>query len=235
MPALVREPDCVTAWRSATVRLLDEGQIDNLLVTMDAPLAFTVRDFDRWAPSRINGGARNQRNVANTIFPGGLYARSPDRESFYARYTELDNRARHFRRNRGVWGTYFSRFIDFGDSHVNQLDVLIDKLQRWQNVARAALVAHTSSAETDSPRTRGGPCLQMIELLQPSRERLDIVAIYRSQDYYHRALGNFVGLSSLLNFFCQETGRTPGSLTVHAIHAFFAGPARQARAFLAGE
>lgn len=67
---------------------------------------------------------------------------------------------------------------------------------------------------------QGGPCLQFVELLWNDDDSLDMVAVYRSHDYSTLALGNFIGLSDLLEFICLHTGKTPGKLTVHSVYAF---------------
>ena len=231
MATLVDARDSIEAWKRASILLLDRGPTDNLIVTIEHPMDLDQAQYARWNPRRIKSGILNQKDVANTIVPSSLYQRQGGRAQLYARYAAVHARARRMRRSSGSWGTYFARMIDFGNSHVNQLETMIGKLNTWERQARAALVMHLSSAETDRPRTRGGPCLQMLEILQPSADTLDLVAIYRSQDYCNRALGNFIGLANLLAFLCRETGRTPGRLIVHAIHAFYAGPIRESKAF----
>jgi len=52
---------------------------------------------------------------------------------------------------------------------------------------------------------------------------IDLFAVYRNQDYFNKALGNFVGLADLLNFVCQQSGRRPGKLICNAAHAFNGG------------
>lgn len=233
MATLVDGTTCITAWKNAASLLLERGPLDNILVTISDPTLEDRSDYEYWNPSQIAPTILNQRDVANTIFPQALYERSNNRRELYARYEAIHARARRMRRSRGSWGTYFDRAINFGVSHVNQLELIIEKLNSWDRVARAALVLHFSSAETDRPRTRGGPCLQMVEFLQPRANLLELVAIYRSQDYCNRAFGNFIGLGKLLGFLCVETDRTPGNLVVHAIHAFYDGPLRESRGFLA--
>ena len=44
--------------------------------------------------------------------------------------------------------------------------------------------------------------------------------VYRSHDFINKALGNFVGLTRLLEFVCFHTGRRPGRLVCHSIRAF---------------
>jgi thymidylate synthase len=122
-----------------------------------------------------------------------------------------------------VWGTYFERLIRFGTSGVNQLERAIASAENWERNHQAVLVFHVSSAETDGIRVRGGPCLQYVQLLCPDAKTIELSAVYRSHDYYNKALGNLIGLARLLNFVASEVGRNPGSLTCHSMHAFLGG------------
>jgi thymidylate synthase len=113
----------------------------------------------------------------------------------------------------------------------NQLEEAIVKLSTWNHRAEAALVLHLSSPQLDRPQTRGGPCLQFIELLWRKDDRIDLVAVYRNHDYSQLALGNFIGLCDLLEFVARESGKHVGSVTIHSVHAFV-GPKGKTRALL---
>ena len=52
---------------------------------------------------------------------------------------------------------------------------------------------------------------------------LDFVAVYRNQDFFNKALGNFIGLGQLLKFICDESNKRAGTLTCHSVHAFSGG------------
>ena len=62
-------------------------------------------------------------------------------------------------------------------------------------------------------------------------DTLSLAAVYRSHDYFHKALGNFVGLSRLLSYVCSKTGHAVGTLTCHSAYAFL-GAKRTATAKL---
>jgi thymidylate synthase len=106
------------------------------------------------------------------------------------------------------------------DGSENQLETAIEKMNRWPRSSRTGLVFHLSAPTLDAPRTRGGPCLQFIELLWHGNGTVDLAAVYRNHDFIDKALGNFVGLADLQQFICGETGKTPGNLVCHSMHAF---------------
>lgn len=217
MAKLISEPNAVAAWKSACSVLMGEGQLDNLI------LEFPFSDVDQlgWTtfnPSHIGAEHDDIRDVANTIFPEKTFRNANGRTELYSRYLRAHERRR--RRFPGVWGTYFLRLISFGKTEVNQLERAIQSASAWQKNHRAVIVFHISSPETDSIRMRGGPCLQYLQLLCPDKESLELSAVYRSHDYFNKALGNFVGLSRLLNFVGLEIGRAPTKITCHSTHAF---------------
>jgi thymidylate synthase len=62
-------------------------------------------------------------------------------------------------------------------------------------------------------------------------DTLSLAAVYRSHDYVLKALGNFIGLSRLLNYVCSKTGHSVGTLTCLSAYAFL-GTRRGAAATL---
>lgn len=61
-------------------------------------------------------------------------------------------------------------------------------------------------------RALGAPCWQYGQFIRNEDNTLSFVAVYRSQDFFQEALGNFVGLTRLLKFVCQRAGMMPGTL-----------------------
>jgi hypothetical protein len=227
--------NALDAWRAVSTYLLAvNGRSEpNLLISM-ANLPTPAQDAEwlrQYDPQSVTRGADLSRDVANTIFPLKTWENASDRPAFYQRYARAARLGQ--RRNPTRWGTYFGRLTSSGATHVNQLERVVDSLERWETNHRAALTMHLSSAETDSPRTRGGPCLQYIQVACPKATSVALVAVYRSHDYFNKALGNFIGLGRLLRFIADETGREPAGLVCHSIHAFFSGSDAQMRALLA--
>lgn len=204
------EPDLVAAWKAGASVVLRDGDVDNLSVTIGDPLALAPDTLDRWNPRAIVTSADDVFAVANTIFPSSIAHRSANSADLYRRYLEIIARLRRRRGGFRAWGTYFERLTNFGTSGVNQLDLAISKLNTWPNTSKTGLVFHLSSPETDRPRTRGGPCWHFGELLCHQDGTIDFLAVYRNQDYFNKALGNFLGLAQLLNFICEQIRSAAG-------------------------
>lgn len=125
---------------------------------------------------------------------------------------------------------------------INQLERVIERLKQglaqkrvYSSVYEVALsdveaeqtvnipeFSCTEEIRIQSPRLdtvfAGFPCLSHISLTW-NREKLHLSAMYRNQHFIHKAYGNYVGLSRLLCFICQEVGCEPGELVCIATHA----------------
>jgi hypothetical protein len=219
----VHEANSVEAWKAGARLILNGGEQTNLSVIIDMPMALPSPEYAARNPCSVAPGADDVFAVANTIFPATLASRATTKEELYTRYSAIMNRMRNRKGGFRAWGTYFERLTAFGTTRTNQLDRVIAKLNSWPNVSKTGLVFHLSSPETDAPRTRGGPCWHFGELLCHTDGTIDLLAVYRNQDYFNKALGNFLGLANLLNFICQQSGHTPGKLICNAAHAFNGG------------
>ncbi len=156
-------------------------------------------------------------DVATTIFPrpGARWKLDPD--DFAAHY--LPVYARLKRRTGTGWGFYFQRLMSFGNMQAPQLARIVNGLSNWGHAHHGAFVIHISSAEVDRPRPQGGPCWQYGQFMADG-DTLSLTAVYRSHDYFHKALGNFVGLSRLLTYVCSKTTHSIGTLTCLSTYAF---------------
>jgi len=217
MAHLITGSNILDAWKKALEFLLKNGkQYSNLILSINNPNAIENSWLNIHDPKKIIGKLKSIKDVANTIFPQRLKEKYATRNEMFQRYKALHNR----RKKPGVWGTYFFRLISFGKDNVNQLERVISKINNWQKMDyKAAFVFHLSSPETDSPRKIGGPCWHYGELSLKGG-KIDFLVVYRSQDYFGKALGNFIGLSRLLTFICEETGMEPGIMTCHSVWAF---------------
>jgi hypothetical protein len=214
----------VDAWRQGAELILRHGEISNLVTNIASPVVFDHSWLDQFSPQQYGSRYDDMSDVVNTIFPWRLAARYPNREQFVTEYLRRHDRARRWSRNRSAWGTYFERLTRFpGGNGANQLLRAIDKLRAWPVRSKTGLVFHLSSPAVDTPRTRGGPCWQFAEILWREGDVLDFVAVYRNQDFFNKALGNFIGLGQLLKFICDESNKRAGTLTCHSVHAFSGG------------
>lgn len=221
------EANPIECWKRACAYLLDNGrQTYNLIATFSAAEAEDEMPMEHYNPTLVDANGDDIFDVANTIFPAKTFRnamnRGLSRAQFYERYLRAHRRTRY-----KSWGTYFERFIQLGASRTNQLELLIEKRGLWPTNPKAALYLHTTSMEIDPPRTRGGPCLQYVQFCCGGAGRVDLVAVYRNHDYFNKALGNYFGLSRLLNFFCLQGGGNPGNVTCIGIHAFAASAMKQ--------
>lgn len=218
---IVQGETAMDAWRSGTETLLaNGGEVNNLITVIEHPLTINVVWLTEQSPHRFRESGDDIRDVANTIFPDKLFARAADRAAFYSMYLARHDRSHRWARGRHAWGTYFERLIRFPPTGVNQLERVIVKLRTWETRSTTGLVFHLSSPAVDAPRTRGGPCWHYAELLWGADDTIDLVVVYRNHDFFNKVLGNFVGLGRLLQFICTESGKQPGKLICHSVHAY---------------
>lgn len=220
MAILINGETALSAWQKG-IRLIsiNNKEVFNLVTTIDDPIYFEADWIKEHDPRSFDNKIPSLSDVITTIFPYKLLNRGYSRDDLYRRYLVIHDRARRRKRR---WGTYFERMIRFGDGNKNQLEEIIQGVNSWSNNYKAALVMHTSSADTDSLRkTIGNPCLQFIEILCPDSDTISLLAVYRNHDFNRKALGNFIALGQLLKFICDETGRNAGTLTCHSAHAYY--------------
>jgi hypothetical protein len=198
--------------------LANGGEAYNLITTIASPCEFDEAWLTAHSPSAVVNGADRLSDVVQTVFPIRLRRRFPVRPQMYAAYATRHERAMRWRRNRSRWGTYFHRLIAY-DGGTNQLERAIEKLVTWPRNT-TGLVFHLSCPTLDAPRTRGGPCWHFGELLWRQHNVLDFVAVYRNHDFFNKAFGNFLALGQLLRFIAEESGKTPGRLVCHSVHAY---------------
>ncbi|MFZ6768035.1 hypothetical protein ACO0LM_13320 [Undibacterium sp. Di26W] len=221
----ISEATCQAAWQEAIKMLLRErGEIFNLITQIDNPCLLDPDWISNHCPKATGNGNERISDVIDTIFPISLHERYANRTQLYIEYLKRHTRAMKWSRNRGRWGTYFERLIAFGkNDRVNQLERVIEKLNNWEQRNTTGLVFHLSSPATDAPRTRGGPCWHFGEILWHSNNVIDLVVVYRNHDFFNKALGNFIGLGKLLEFIAFSSGKIPGKLICHSIHAYADG------------
>lgn len=215
------EDTALEAWRAGVQILLANGsELKNLITVIRQPLTIDATWFTNQSPRRFRESGDDIRDVANTIFPTKLLAKAADRASFYSMYLARHDRSHRWAKGRHAWGTYFERLTRFPPTGVNQLERVITKLRTWETRSTTGLVFHLSSPAIDAPRTRGGPCWHYGELLWAVDDTLDLVVVYRNHDFFNKVLGNFIGLGRLLEFICAESGKRPGKLICHSVHAY---------------
>jgi len=230
-PHVVTAAGVIEAWMDATRLLLVDGDRFNLTVHIVEPASLDEVAVGRFCHRRVDSRiTKSVYDVANTIFPNESAFHSGPLDRFFDHYGRVYTRGQ--RKYRTSWGCYFLRLISFGAGSENQLQKILSGLSGWACRPRAAFVVHLSSSELDNPRPLGAPCWQYGQFVRDDDSTLSLVAVYRSQDYFQKALGNFVGLTRLLKFVCHHANMTPGTLTCLSTYATFQGKQSKARELL---
>jgi hypothetical protein len=216
-------PSCATAWLAAATRLVElRGDAYNVVVDIDNPVAHAPADaqvilaVDRFLRERR---ADPISTVVNTIFPQDLFRRF-GADGLLAEYERRFDCIK-----RKGWGHYFDRMVRWpvsGSAPVNQLDGLIDMLRKqlarpktFRNVYELTLF----NPVADKNRTRPRQCLSFLSFKHDPDRGLMLTAIYRNHYYIARALGNFIGLGTLMAFVAAKAGTKVGPLTCVSTHA----------------
>lgn len=214
--------NCLTAWKAGCRHIIENSAHEfHLITTIKNPSIFDKTWLSGYNPRSLDSSQASLSDVINTIFPYKL-DRFNDREKMYSKYKEIhEKKYRLAGKKKKRWGTYFARMIDFGPTHINQIEEIITVLQQDNRHLRTLNPIHISSASEDSLRKRlGNPCLQLVEFLQPEAGTIDLLAVYRNHDFLNKALGNFIGLGKLLDFVATHSGRNAGRLICHSAQAY---------------
>lgn len=73
------------------------------------------------------------------------------------------------------------------------------------------------------PNAKGMRCLTQIDF-KPIKDKLNLMAVFRSQFFDTKAYGNFIALAILLYKICQNTGYKPGAIVSTANKVTFDDP-----------
>lgn len=264
MAVLIEEDRFVPAWLAAARHLeARPGQIDrNLILEIKKPGSLTAQDREVIkvvdAALRKSTPGLSVDTVAGTIFPSGLYKRD-GRPEFYQKYLDVMKRAQ----KPHTWGTYALRMMRRvardGASTFNPLETIVRKLEASKQGrsyqaayelgvidAQYDIADNTNEFGCELPLYEPGsdrnkalnmPCLSHLSF-KITDDKVDLTAIYRSQWYGQRALGNLIGLSNLHKFVAVESGFDLGVLTCVATHAYLDketfGGAKATKAMLKG-
>ena len=211
------EIQCVRHGIDRELEQINEQSVDTVAETIFPQSLYPAPGFD-WHPELPADQLHSMDQAANDL---------------YNIYVSILPLLRTVHANR--MGTYFSRMISWPGKEpggTNQLSQVINRLRSVRLLNRATentldvdlsadclgdatiLEGAQTFAATDK-RTRGFPCLVHLDfsLLNGA---LHCAAIYRYHYLITKAYGNFVGLSYLMQFLCQQTGFKMGELVVLA-------------------
>ncbi|MCW8875646.1 MAG: hypothetical protein OQK04_01400 [Kangiellaceae bacterium] len=168
------------------------------------------------------------QTVADTIFPATEY-KAEGMEGVYSTYPK--EVYPKIKCNKGnTTGTYAYRIVRGKDREgepCNPLKNVIGRLRGQLNKKNGGGIRCAYEISVDDvesiPINRndnglmGFPCLSHLSFkLNHDRTALNLTAIYRSQDFIQKALGNFLGLARLQDAVARELGIKVGVFVCHA-------------------
>tara|TARA_Y100000780_G_scaffold232459_1_gene264200 strand:+ start:4921 stop:5685 length:765 start_codon:yes stop_codon:yes gene_type:complete len=167
--------------------------------------------------------------VAETIFPASLYKKHGS-EGVYTIYPEeVYPKLKGIQaNNRGTYAMRTVRGKSAVGKDINPLKEVVSRLKKAASSSSGIRCAHEISLDdcesipiNQNDRSRYGfPCLSHLSFkLSYDRKELHLTAVYRSQFFIEKAMGNLLGLARLQSFMCREIGVVMGSLVCHATYA----------------
>jgi thymidylate synthase len=241
MAHLIKQNNLSLAWLEALEYLntCTKGKAINLSVVFNTSNLEDNRIRTVIDEVLIDHNDQNVNTIANTIFPQALYL--PDKFGDKARshLYEMSGKGYTYakRMPANVYGRYIQRLIAYPgkDRTINQLEGTVLRLRRevesrnpFSSIYELGIADPADDMEIGADmrinrpdydtRTRGFPCLSHISLTLVDKQ-IHMTALYRNQQFFRKAYGNYVGLSRLLAFFCRETGCEAGEIMCVATHA----------------
>jgi hypothetical protein len=223
----ISHPSILEVWKAAANEVLKPSSSRDFFVLVAGSELDTtdhaVRNLDRVA--QIVGAGRPNA-VADMILPRAvMHADGPLAARLEAGWAFLGRSRRTGIRFSGWKHTYFERltrthalangtYRSFGE---NRLKSIVEKLGAWSTSSAAAMYAPTAHPD-DAIRKLGAPCLQYVQFRALPDGGLKVFALYRSHEYFDKALGNLIGLDRLGRFVAEEVNRVYVGQTVFSIN-----------------
>lgn len=227
----VEEDNVSVAWLKAIEHLVNcGGECFNLMVSIKNPTQIEPTIHTAYEQLLSIHGLLILKQVVYTIFPHSLYLQvNKDPDRFFNRYNRVsgvyDRLRRRYPRKFG-WGSYFRRMTSYPVSDeygnitlVNQLGEIIQMMQDRVRIYKAAYTISIQIPGIDGRRIMGGPCLNYMALQLKYPRVLNALAVYRNHDFIQRSYGNYLGLGYIMEFVCDQTGYSMGTLNCLSSHA----------------
>ena len=115
--------------------------------------------------------------------------------------------------NEGFIYTYGERLRNWQDT-TDQINLIVKRIRKNGNTRRATATTWIPSTDL---RIEEVPCMILIDF--KSREKLELTAVFRSQDIYGAYPYNLYALSRLLAYVSEETNNMKGGITILSISA----------------
>jgi len=205
----------------------------NLILEIEQPVATDVRskEIRRRIDSLLKGANKYSINtVAETIFPAAEYKRHgakgvmeiyPD-----VIYPQIKCKSDN---SKGTYALRLVRGVDSKGNQCNPLESVLVRLKSQINRDNGAIRCAyelplddvgTIAINRNDKSIMGFPCLSHLSFkLNEDRSKIILTALYRSQDYVQKALGNLRGLARLQSFVARELGISVGPLVCHSTYA----------------
>lgn len=224
------------AWLEAIKHFLENEDVEyNLILEVKKPNRHSARSKE--IKSRLDCMLREKEQlpiqcVADTIFPARIYG-AYGIEGILTNYPdEIFPLIQKERANyNGTYAYRLARGFDDKGKECNPLKRVIGRLKAQlgnpNGGIRCAFELSLDSCSDDTIAINrndsfvmGFPCLSHLSFkLSQDRKALNLTAIYRSQHYVRKAVGNLLGLARLQSAVAKEIGVEVGVLVCHATMA----------------
>jgi len=225
------------AWLKAVKHFIDNDKNleYNLILEIDQPTATDERSkaIRKELDDLLKGSNDNLytiNTVAETIFPAAEYKKHGIKGvmEYYPDiiYPQIKCSSDN---SKGTYALRLVRGIDAKGNKCNPLKNVLERLgsqlKRNNNAIRCAYELPLDDVETiainrNDKSIMGFPCLSHLSFkLNEDRSKIILTALYRSQDYTQKALGNLRGLARLQSFLARELGISVGPLVCHSTYA----------------
>lgn len=224
------------AWLEAIKHLLQNDDLEyNLILEVKQPNRHSPRS--KAIKSQIDSLLRKTNElpvqcVADTIFPARIYAAHGISGIFTKYPDEIFPLVQKERANaKGTYAYRLVRGFDDKGKECNPLERVIERLKAQLGNTNGGIrcafelsldsyPGDTIAINRNDSFVMGFPCLSHLSFkLSKDREELNLTAIYRSQHYVRKAVGNLLGLARLQSAVAKEIGVEVGTLVCHATMA----------------
>lgn len=208
----------------------------NLILEIKKPTSTNVRSkaIRNELDNLLEGAGKYSINtVAETIFPAAEYKKYGVKGVFDIYpdtiYPQIRKKAGN---NKGTYALRIVRGKDPKGNECNPLSNVLARLRKQLDRDKGAVrccyelafddldASDTITINRNDTSIQGFPCLSHLSFkLNEDRSEVILTAIYRSQYYAQKALGNLRGLSRLQSFVARELGIAAGPLVCHATYA----------------
>jgi len=212
--------------------LSDETEF-NLIMEITNPCASSDRSKEIRQKLDVllaNANVYSCHGVAETIFPMTEYKKSGLPGVIETYPNETFPQIKRFPGNgKGTYAFRIVRGVDAKGKECRPLEDVLARLasQIKNSGVRCAYEIPIDGAESipincNDRSLMGFPCLSHLSFkLSMDRSELHLTALYRSQDYVQKAVGNLLGLARLQAVMARELKIRPGSLVCHSTYAMY--------------